>query len=192
MTNTAIQRGVSALGTLLGAAGFPLQEKHASFFIRRYDDLSRDEQEWLRREDLFAVLVNYTTEGFLRLASVGHPLVPEAEILKVFGRELRANYPEANGAFLKFATTYWTLRIVSDALVELNRETLVQEVLTRVEQTIAGVFFPIPGPMKMPIAAREQAQRKILTACASARYNVEEFMAGNPIIIRDRKAQGHQ
>jgi hypothetical protein len=97
----------------------------------------------------------------------GYAFTPPERIRERFGRTLPQNYPEASP-------------YVGTAL---------RTVLETVEQQTASLFFPTPGPVRIPAAHREQTQRQILSASGAwSVAEIEEFIRGNPILIRDRQA----
>ncbi len=83
----------------------------------------------------------------------------------------------------------WTLKFLQDEIVDQDGDWLGAHLLGRLELDIASVFVPCPGPNIVPPSKREQDQRKILAEYGPA-IDVEEFMKGNPILIRDRLCLG--
>lgn len=59
--------------------------------------------------------------------------------------------------------------------------------MAALEEQVASVFFPTPGPIRIDHEHREATQREIL-AEYEVPMDVEAFMAGNPILIRDRQS----
>jgi len=133
--------------------------------------------------------------GFMVSASKGETFVPEEDIVSYFGNTVEQNYPEASTSFLKFAKTYWSLRVLID---QLSRDDdgiisfIGGRLLGVLEGEIGPLFFPFPGPEKVPPAERENMQRELLKGFVSYSQdidiNIEDFINGNPILIRDRKA----
>jgi len=129
-------------------------------------------------------------EGFFLSASNGELFIPEEEIKSSLGKSIEQNYPEASESFLKFAKTYWSLRVL---ISKLNRDDdgyisfIGGRILGVLEGDIGPVFFPFPGPQKIPPWEREAFQRELLKEFAP-NIDVEDFIQGNPILIRDRKA----
>jgi len=124
-------------------------------------------------------------QGFFSCAAEGVGLYPEDKVAERFGNRIEDNYPEANEVFLEFAKTYWTLRMLIYDLMENDMDWIGAHLLGKLEQDIGPVFFPFPGPARIPAAIREKTQREILEA-VNADIDVEEFIKGNPILIRDR------
>ena len=126
--------------------------------------------------------------GFFHLGARGYEFVDPKRIREHFGRTLRENYPEANNTFLSFATTYWTFKLwVNDHEPDLDRLPVGVGMMPDLEQQVASVFFPTPGPIKIGAKIREATQRQLF-AENEVPINVEEFMTGNPILIRDRQS----
>lgn len=126
--------------------------------------------------------------GFFHLGSRGYEFVDSGEIKQTFGRTLRENYREANETFLAFATSYWTFKLwVQEVNADSDdRVPIAVGMLPAAEEQIASMFFPTPGPAKIKPDHREKTQRQIL-AEYEVPMDVEAFMAGNPILIRDRQ-----
>jgi hypothetical protein len=81
--------------------------------------------------------------------------------------------------------SYWTLKVwVVD---HRGPFTVAAFLLHGLEEQIASVFFPTPGPAKIQARMREETQRQLL-AEHGVQIDVEDFIAGNPILLRDRKA----
>ena len=125
-------------------------------------------------------------EGFFHCAAKGLTFIPEEIITGRHGRSVEQNYPEASNEFLKFAKTYWTLKILVDNLITSGEiDCLGGYFLGKLEQAIGPLFFPLPGPMKIPPETREKHQRELLKA-SGANIDIEKFIEGNPILIKDK------
>lgn len=123
--------------------------------------------------------------GFFESAARGTTLTHPARVTAKFGRTLEQNYPEAGAAFIKFAATYWTLKLVVIDGIDSGDRSLAAQLLAAVEPMVAGPFFPTPGPVKFEPTQREAAQRQALKEHGPS-IDVEDFIAHNPILIRDR------
>ncbi len=145
-------------------------------------------------EQLYATLL----QGFVHLGKKGETCVP-INFQKAMGKALAEQYPEASDAFLRFAATYWPFKLWLDGQVEdkamgssLKGKPMVLALLRVVETNIAGRFFPTPGGLKVPPDKREELQRALLKQLDPT-FPIEEFIKGNPILIRDRaKGYGHE
>ncbi len=124
--------------------------------------------------------------GFYELAAAGTALTDESSVKDWFGASVRENYPEAGPAFLRFATTYWTLKVLIRQLRLENSHALVHAFLRRVDDLLGELFFPSEGPIKIDPARREADQRRFLAAFGP-KIDIEDFIQRNPILIRDRR-----
>ena len=125
-------------------------------------------------------------KGFFRCAAKGLTFIPKEIIIERYGKSVEQNYPEASNEFLKFAKTYWTLKILVDNLITSGEiDCLGGYFLGKLEQAIGPLFFPLPGPMKIPPETREKHQRELLKA-SGANIDIEKFIEGNPILIKDK------
>jgi hypothetical protein len=136
-----------------------------------------------------AALFNAAMTGFFHSGAVGTTFVDPALIAAKFGRTLEQNYPEAGNSFLKFAYTYWTLKLSVNDAFDRGDRSVAYQLLAQVEQMVAGTFFPTPGPIQFDPAQREATQRQVLAA-SGAPIDIEAFITGNPILIRDKRRQG--
>lgn len=132
-----------------------------------------------------AGIMEAATKGFFRAAASGISLIPAAEITQHFGRSLEDNYPEAGEAFLRFARTYWSLRIVTGAPAFASGTRFAHAILAKIERVIGSLFFPFPGPLTIDPADREAGQRELLRELGEG-IDIEDFIRHNPILIRDR------
>jgi hypothetical protein len=123
--------------------------------------------------------------GFFFSGAKGHVFADPSDIAQHFGLTLERNYPEASPAFLRFAYTYWTLKIIVSSKMKVG-DTLAWNLLAAYEsQILRPLFFPTFGPSVVPPDQREAAQR-LMIAKSGAPVDLDEFMRGNPILIRDR------
>lgn len=130
-------------------------------------------------------LLERALRGYMTAAADGFEFVDSRKIQDRFGTTLSRNYPEAGATFLRFATTYWTFKILLSQ-EPFNKETnSAAAILNEIEGIIGPLFFPVPGPAQIDPDRRELDQREFLAETAP-QINIEEFMAQNPILIRDR------
>lgn len=135
------------------------------------------------QEDRADVMSTAALRGFFDAAADGDALVPLYLIQEQFGRTLEEDYPEAGEAFLRFARTYWSLKIVLDTSSESN---WAHQALLYIEARIIGpLFFPFPGPFTVVPVRRESDQRDLLRQYGK-RIDIEDFIRHNPILIRDK------
>lgn len=146
----------------------------------------------IEREKL-EVLAKSMIGKFIEHAEEGVRYTPVEEIKMYFGVDLKNNYPEANDSFLTFAESYWTLKtfIINMSLnypKGAHTEPSTFYPIRILEQTIASVFFPTPGPAYIESENREEMQISLLSKF-SKNIDIDEFMRGNPILLRDKKQE---
>ena len=127
--------------------------------------------------------------GFFVVATEGHTFAPLSLVKQKFGRTLEVNYPEAGPAFLAFARSYWTLKLVTDHADYSPSSLTGHQLLALLEQNVASVFFPTPGPIKIDPDQRETTQRELISRFAPG-IEIEDFIERNPILLRDRGDSG--
>lgn len=161
--------------------------EHGGIDLTDYDSAILEKRPDVSQEhtDRLAQLYEAVFRGFFSCAAKGVALYPEHKVTERFRNTIEDNYPEANEVFLKFARTYWTLRVLIYDLMEDDMEWIGAHLLAKLEQDIGPVFFPFPGPAKIAPSKREKTQREILQE-VNADIDIEEFIKGNPILIRDR------
>jgi len=178
--------GLETVERLLGAGGCKVDAKFHQLLSSRTGDHSPSEQQRLKEEGTVWKLLDPALTGFFRCAAKGVAFASEDGIKRRYGQTLKENYPEAGPAFLRFATSFWTLKLLLDAQPPSWRETLAGYVLGQVELNVSGLFFPTRTPQAVQrVAERELAQRQTLANFPEL-YDVDEFMRGNPILLRDK------
>jgi hypothetical protein len=127
--------------------------------------------------------------GIYDAAADGVALTDVNEVARWYHASVRDNYPEAGRAFLRFATTYWTFKVILRRLDLEHRDMLLRSIFQRADELIAPLFFPQDGPLKIDPKQREDDQRRFLTTFGP-RVDVKEFLLRNPILMRDRQDLG--
>ena len=155
-----------------------MADNDLKIFIQKPEEA---EQQSKRLAEIYEAMF----KGFFHCAAKGLAFVPETKVANRFGHSPKENYPEANESFLKFAKTYWTLRVLEFDLMDYDWEWIGARLLAKLEQDIGPVFFPFPGLQKITPTQREESQRELISK-SGADINIDEFMTGNPILIRDR------
>lgn len=170
----------NALETLVVNGGGHLSNYDLEIFK---EEPSKEKKDIARSGEIYENML----KGFFHCAAKGLTFVPEEIITERYGRSIEQNYPEAGNEFLKFAKTYWTLKIILDDLNENGKlECLGGHFLGKLEQAIGPLFFPFPGPMVISPKTREKHQREFLKA-SEANIDIEKFIEGNTILIKDKK-----
>ena len=176
--NSYRKQALSALKKLIENNSMCLSEDDMIMLKKKPDEVKQYQK---RIGEIYGAILY----GFFHCAAKGIVLYPEKRVAEKFGNSIEDNYPEANEVFLKFARTYWTLRVLIYDLMEDDMEWIGAHLLAKLEQDIGPVFFPFPGPAKIAPSKREKTQREILQE-VNADIDIEEFIKGNPILIRDR------
>jgi len=170
------EQALSALKTLIVSGGSSMSDGDLSIFEKKPNEA---EQHSKRLGEIYDAIFR----GFFHCAAKGVSLVPDKRVTERFGHSIKDNYPEANEVFLKFAKTYWTLRVLFYDLMEIDMEWIGAHLLGKLEQDVGPVFFPFPGPTKIAPSKREKFQRQLIEE-SGANIDIEEFMKGNPILKR--------
>lgn len=165
----------TAIIDLSSRGGLILNDEQLKFLFRDYSGGATASQEEL--PPIFKALFG----GFFAAAFLGIQIVPEHRIHEAFGRSLSENYPQSNSRFMKFATTYWTLKLFVRDLEQIHPNTLILLMLSKIEFTIAAAFFPTPGLIMTPKFMRRKTARGLLWAFWSE-PDIEELIDGDPML----------
>jgi len=174
---------------------FPIYAKNAleTLIVNGDGNLSNDDLEMFNEEPSKAEkyiarigeIYGNIFKGFFHCAAKGLAFVPEERIIERYGNSLERNYPEASNEFLRFAKTYWTLKIILGDLTDSGGlECLGGHFLAKLEGDIGPVFFPYPGIIISPLM-REKSQRQLIEK-SGADINIKKLIEGNPILIFDK------
>jgi len=149
---------ITALETLIFNGGSSLSNDDLKMFK---EEPSKAEKYTTRIGEIYENIL----KGFFHCAAKGLTFIPEEIITERYGRSVEQNYPEASNEFLKFAKTYWTLKILVDNLIKSGKiDCLGVHFLGKLEQVIGPLFFPFPGPIEISPIMREKDQREFLKA----------------------------
>jgi len=181
-----LKTGYNIVLTLLESGGDNLSESDRHLLLKRSDDVSNQDKPRM------SAILQSCYRGFFACAVIGHTFVPIETIKSRYGKTLDENYHGASKSFIRFATSYWTLKeVVSDFRLN-NRElisTVIFQLLLTVETEIATTFFPTPGLVKFPTKLREKAQRELLQKYGES-IDIDEFIMGNPILKASPSGRG--
>lgn len=175
MMQQSLQQAIEALRQMLDRVGQSLDDRQQQLLLKADNELEEAELESLRP------LIKPMWKGFFYCAAEGHAFLPPQLIKEKFGYSLEENYPAASASFLRFATTYWTFKLVQSELLPTHQEKFLTQLLSKFETDIASVFFPTPGPMTIPARQREEAQRELIRE-SGAPIDIEDFIRGNPML----------
>lgn len=174
--------GIAILKKLASKGGASIAEAEEEVL------LSEDPQRMEANKNRMVEIVEAVTVGFIHCASDGVVFDSPDKMKEIYGRSLEENYPEANGTFLKFAKTYWTFKMKIIGIKHSGAYWNGLELLRQAEFNIACLFFPTPGPEKISYKEREQTQRELLEL-SGANIDIDKFIEGNSILIRDKQQQ---
>ena len=175
------KQALAALQTLVARGGGAIFGDDLIAFNKMPDEA---EQHSKRLAEIYDAIFR----GFFHCAAEGLTLVPERRVTERFGKSIQDNYPEAGEVFLQFAKTYWTLKVLVYELMEHDMEWIGAHLLGKLEQDIGPVFFPFPGAMRISPSKREKFQRELIEE-SGAHIEIDEFIKGNPILIRDKSTR---
>ena len=176
--SSCCEQALSALKKLIESNAVCFSEENMMILKKEPDEIKQYQK-------LIGGIYEVIFSGFFHCAAKGIALYSEERVTEKFGCPIEYNYPEANEVFLKFARTYWTLRVLIYDLMEDNMEWIGAHLLGKLEQGTGPVFFPFPGTAKSAPSMRERTQREILQE-VNADIDIEEFIKGNSILIRDK------
>jgi hypothetical protein len=128
------------------------------------------------------ILAAMAHKGFYNAAAKGIEFVSTSDIADRFGRTVDQNYSGtvAGPAFLQFAKTYWSFRVVESGVHDEKCNTIACSILTWLDTRIAPLFFPMPTAI--PASTRRLDQRRFLEMFAPQEMDIEDFLAHNPIL----------
>lgn len=143
-------------------------------------DLSNGETERV------SLILTACFHGFWAAATEGTALTTMEEVVEWHGAPVREAYHGGGEAFLRFATTYWTMNVVWRALISSNH--VVTGVLRRLSTYLGDIFFPadlsgVPALGLPGIDSKQWAndQHRLLLAFASG-IDPQKFIQGNPLL----------
>ena len=145
--------------------------------------LSPDQQEIASRliDPIYAV--------FFQTAEQGRLFGSLDRAYEKFGERIRTVLNSGSKEYQKLAKTFVTFDTELDDLAESNRALLLYHVLKEAEISIRGLFFPSPGPHRIPVSKREEAMKELLARYAPS-LDQEAFYSDNPVLQRERSATG--
>lgn len=111
-----------------------------------------------------------------------------ARVQQQFARTLEENYGLTSGPFLALARAFWTFKIEVNDLLPDHSDLLLTQVLMAVEEEVAGVFFPTPGPAVISVEKRREAQRLFFAEYAPD-FDVDRFLNESPILQSELRRQ---
>lgn len=145
--DSMLDEAVGAIRALAEMGAGSLSPEQADSLTKPAGALTAQEKESLSLDSLSESLFR----GFFHAASRGQTFADPSSIASHFGRTLEANYPEAGPAFLNFAYTYWTLKLLHDDLVDHHQGSLALNLLTKLLLLeLAPIFFLLMAKTSLP------------------------------------------
>lgn len=132
------------------------------------------------QREMLAEALDVMTRFFYLKAARGETFGPVTRIKEKFGGSVEENYGLSTGPFIDLAKTYWTYKIEVKDLFPDHHETVLSQLLLKIEIDTAGLFFPTPG-VSMPNSIRKMTQRKYLQEYAPS-MDIERFFSENPML----------
>jgi hypothetical protein len=111
------------------------------------------------QKDVISEVYDVMTRFFYSKSSRGETFGSVSRIKEKFGSSLEENYGLSSGPFINMAKTYWTYKIEVNDLFSEHHKCALSQVLLKIENDIASVFFPTPGPITIPVSLRREKQR---------------------------------
>ncbi len=156
-----------------------IMEEQKSILLMNPDKIKSQTEKYLPQlNTIYKIMFN----GFFKCAADGYAFVPEYQIKEHYGKSLSENYPAySSPAFMKLATSFWTLKILKAKLFPKYQKLMVYQLLGKLELELSEYFFPTPGPLMMDTKKREAIQREAILR-SGADIDIEEFISGNPLL----------
>lgn len=124
---------------------------------------------------------------FFKKVSRGETFGSLSRIREEFGMSLEENYGLSSGPFINMAKTYWTYKLEVGDLSPGYHRLALSKILLKIEFDFGSIFFPTPGPMKIPL--RREAQRQVLQEYAPD-VDIDRFLSESPILRAEETRGG--
>ncbi len=145
--------------------------------------ISRNIEEKLILDQALEVMFSQ----FFRKVKIGGRYCPVDKIKKNFGESPEERIGISSGGYYRLFVAYWTLKSKLKEYHEINLGTYgyaniyyLDSIVTVVEHTVGGAFFPTPGPMDMPISMRRQEIEEMLKLFAPSMRIGELYEGADP------------
>lgn len=177
MSTDALQTAYDSVAELMRHVARSLSETDKTLLLKPTSQVDQSDQPQVE------ALEEAVNLGFYKCASEGYAFTPVDRFKEKFGHSLEEHYSGGSPAFLRFAASFWTLKLVKDDLWHdsEHRKKLIFGLLSELELNIASVFFPMPGPRHISAKLREQEMRRLIQV-SGAKIDIDEFISGNPIL----------
>ncbi len=151
-----------------------LSENSVDILRGKFPNLTESQKETL--SEVYDVMTRF----FYNKASCSEAFGSLSRIKERFGSSLEENYGLSSGPFIDMAKTYWTYKLEVQDLFPQYHKCALAQILSEIETAIAGIFFPIPGPISLPVS-RKEAQRQLLQEYAP-KMDIDRFLSESPIL----------
>lgn len=108
-----------------------------------------------------------------------------SRIKEKYGKTVEEHYGLSTGPFINMARTYWTFKLEINDLFPDFTNIVLSKILRTIEEDMASLFFPTPGPATIPVKKRREAQRKFLEIYAPE-IDIDRFLSENPLLKIDK------
>jgi hypothetical protein len=166
------------------SAGLELSNSKRSILLSDIKSLEGDTPSKEILSEVSHIMIHF----FFKKATHDQTFGPLSRVKERFGKSVEENYGMSQGPFMKMANAYWTYKLEVNDLFPANHNLALSQVLLTVENDIASVFFPTPGPMEIPVSRRREAQRQLLKEFAPE-VDIDKFLSENPI-LRANESKG--
>ena len=183
--NMNIDEWAIQVSTAYQSVGLTFSSDKQSALFSAFSDIQPEIQNEITTEAL-----DVMTRFFFKRASTGETFGALGRFENLFGRSIEENYGLPSGPFINMAKTYWTFRFEVDDISPKDHDLALSKILRTLESTIAGLFFPTPGPIKIPTRKRRKDQREVLQEYAP-QIDIDSFLGNNPILgasLQDKKS----
>ncbi|MFX0135599.1 MAG: hypothetical protein ACFFDN_18280 [Candidatus Hodarchaeota archaeon] len=178
-----IEQWFQLVTSIFKEKGTQISSEKENFLLSRLPETTT-----IAQKEIISETINVMTEFFFKRASHGETFGPLSRVKERFGNTIEENYGLSTGPFINMAKTYWTYRLEVADLHPNYHHLVLSKILKGVEEDIASLFFPTPGPMKIPVKKRKEDQRKILEEFVP-HIDIDRFLNENPILIADSMEQ---
>jgi len=141
------------------------------------------------QKEIVSETIEVMNRFFFKKASRGGSYGSLSQVNERFGQSVEENYGMQSGPFINMAKTYWTYKLEVGDLFPEHHSLAISQALLGVENDIASVFFPTPGPMQIPVDQRRETQRQLLQEYAPE-IDIERFLSDNPILKAEERRRG--
>lgn len=132
-------------------------------------------------------VTNAMQRHFWRKVVKGETFGDVGRIRQVFGQSTEENYGLSAGPFIDLARAYWTYQIEARDLFPEYSDKWISQALWAVEVKVRELFFPTPGPVRVPAKMRRAAQEAYLKEFAPE-VDIQRFLEENPILKANSKS----